>query len=281
MSRAGRVPEPLNGVTCATRATAAFFAMFVATGCLQILKMPFSSGSSSSPRSVTNPFLLSSSECARPPDRQAGQYLASDLIALGSSHLATALSLAGTPTSESLELPTAIDCFGRALRLVPESYEASLGMGIAYLAGARFLDKKEAERDNFLSGARNMLGHAYTLRHGAYEPLYYLAEVALVEGKLVLARQFLIPLQSAGVKEGPVNMLMGRLSELEGKKQEAVGFYRKAISIGWPHETTSYSSTRVAELAPPPPRSLKLVIKCNGAKLLGGLAKEEDACATQ
>jgi tetratricopeptide (TPR) repeat protein len=265
----------------ATRAMAAFFAMFVATGCLQILKMPFSSGPGSSSLAATNPFLLRSSECARPPASHAGPYLASELIALGSSNLSTALSLAGAPTSESLELSTAIDCFGRALRLVPESYEASLGMGIAYLAGARFLDKKGEERDNFLGGARNMLGHAYTLRHGAYEPLYYLAEVALVEGNLALARQFLIPLQSARVKEGPVNMLLGRLSELEGKTQEAVGLYRRAISIGWPHETTRYSSIRVAELAPAPKNLLKLVIKCNGAKLLGGLAKEEDACATR
>jgi hypothetical protein len=215
-------------------------------GCLSgfpALGLPFGNASS---RTSDRSFLLSS-ECARPSDKGGQQLQAPQLITLGSTYLSQSLYLGAAANQQST---MAIDCFGRALRLVPESYEARLGMGIAYLASAKTALAPEENR-NLLAGARNMLGHAYMLRHGAYEPLYYLAEVAIMEGKLSLAHQFLTPLQATGVKEGPVNMLLGRLSELEGKKQDAIAFYRKAISIGWPAETASYASSRFSTLSTP------------------------------
>lgn len=190
-----------------------------------------------------------SSRCAKPP-AEGQQFDAKELMGIGSDYLNTALQFIESPISRIYTFG-AIDCFGRALRLVPESYEARVGMGVAYLANARSYGVKNSKRKNFLNGARSMLGHAYMLRHGAYEPLYYLAEIAFLEGRFELAHEFLTPLQATGVKEGPVNMLLGRLSEAEGKRFEARTFYRRAASIGWPAETASYATRRLAILTKP------------------------------
>lgn len=193
---------------------------------------------------------LNFSECAKPPEKDRAPLQAPELISTGSAYLSEALYVVSPEVTES-RVSAAIDCFSRALRLNPESYEASLGAGIAYLASARLLEARGLDLENYLGGARSMLGHAYMLRHGAYEPLYYLAEVALLEGKTKLARLFLTPLQISGVKEGPVNMLLGRVAEQEGKMQDAVSFYRKSASIGWPRETARYSAQCAEDLVNP------------------------------
>jgi tetratricopeptide (TPR) repeat protein len=167
------------------------------------------------------------------------------LVGRGNLYLDSALRAIARPGSFDWqrtmhELQQSNDCFGRALRLAPNSYEAQLGLGVAQLAQARFAVSEPGYRRSLLQGARRLLGRAYMLRHGAYEPLYYLAEVAAAEEDFALARRLLAPLRSAAVKEGPVNMLLGYLSEQEGDKAEAVAFYRKAAAVGFPVETSMF-----------------------------------------
>lgn len=145
----------------------------------------------------------------------------------------------------------AIYCFNRALRSVPESYEAQLGLGIAFLTKAKHMSgtdpKIVEERMGLLFGARTTLGRAYSVRHGSYDPLYYLSEVALMEGQLSIAQLFLETLQKAGVKEGPVQMLLGRLREREGKDQEAREHYERAYALGWPVEVVAYAKEKLQQ----------------------------------
>jgi tetratricopeptide (TPR) repeat protein len=155
--------------------------------------------------------------------------------------------LQGSPNSENAD--QAIYCFNRVLRSMPQSYEAQLGLGIAFLTKAKYLSGEEPEivdeRKGLLSGARTTLGRAYSLRHGSYDPLYYLSEVALMEDELPIAQLFLDTLRGAGVKEAPVHMLLGRLREREGKAKEARAHFEQAYSLGWPSEVVAYTKEKL------------------------------------
>ncbi len=179
------------------------------------------------------------SKCTQRDDEEP--LAASKLLAVGHSYLQ------GSPSSANAD--QAIYCFNRVLRSMPQSYEAQLGLGIAFLIKAKELSGEEPEiadeRKGLLSGARTTLGRAYSLRHGSYDPLYYLSEVALMENKLPIAQLFLDTLQRAGVKEAPVHMLLGRLREREGKMQEARIHFEKATSLGWPSEVVAYTRERL------------------------------------
>jgi tetratricopeptide (TPR) repeat protein len=172
------------------------------------------------------------------------------LVQQGNAYLDGALRVLPDPANYDVEgaLRQSTICLGHALRLDPDSYEAQLGMGVVDLARARLRPHGSAEHANLLNGARSLLGGAYMLRHGTYEPLYYLAEVAVEEGNLAVARKLLEPLRLAGAKEGPVNVLLGHLSEVEGKPEEAAMFYRKALMAGWPAESLSFASARLRAL---------------------------------
>jgi tetratricopeptide (TPR) repeat protein len=191
------------------------------------------------------------STCARPAAGGSNQPLQTpDLVEQGNDYLDSALR--DLSRSDVLDVQTPLrqscDCFGRALRLSPDSYEAQLSMSVAYLARARLAPEGSVDRVSLLEGARHMLGRAYMVRHGAYEPLYYLAEVAVAEGKLALARRLLEPLRIARMKEGPVNVLLGQLSERRGQIQEAATFYRDAVAAGWPAATLLFAASRYREL---------------------------------
>lgn len=168
----------------------------------------------------------------------------------GSQYLDDALQSMALSSSlgARAQLRKSSECFGRALRLAPDSYEVQLGMGVAYLAQARLTAEGNPDRASLLQGARHIIGRAYMLRHGSYEPLYYLAEVAATDGDLELARKLVEPLRVAHVKEGPVNVLLGYLSERKGKIEDAREFYRKAVAAGWPAESLSFATTRLAQL---------------------------------
>lgn len=189
--------------------------------------------------------------CAKPSTDGSNQPLqTSALVAQGNLYLEGGLRdlTRYTVLDVAATLRQSGDCFGRALRLAPDSYEAHLSMGIAYLARARMQDEDTPDRADLLNGARRLLGRAYMLRHGAFEPLYYLAEVAATQGDLALARRLLEPLHRAGVKEGAVNMLLGSLSERQDKPREARTFYRKAVAAGWPPEALSFAAARLRKL---------------------------------
>ena len=188
--------------------------------------------------------------CAVEVDKDQRQPLqAPALMGIGNQYLTDALgdmaSAGGIGSTAKLQKSN--ECFDRALRLAPDNYEAQLSIGVTYLARAR-LTMEGPERRSLLQGARHMLGSAYMLRHGAYEPLYYLAEVAVTEDNPALARKLVEPLQRAHVKDGPVNALLGYLDERDGKLDDAREAYRKAIAAGWPAESLSFATARLATL---------------------------------
>jgi hypothetical protein len=171
----------------------------------------------------------------------------SELVERGNAYLGDALRGVQKDDLPDTELKQSSDCFTRALYFAPDSYEAQLGLSVAYLARSR-LDSGAEQRSNLLQAARRMLGRAYMLRHGALEPLYYLAEVAAAEGKPELAQRLLAPLRHAGVKAGPVYLLLGELSERRYRRRDAAIFYLKAISTGWPSETVGFAASRFRDL---------------------------------
>lgn len=177
------------------------------------------------------------------------------LVEQGNDYLDRALrglwgSIVNAEGAKALLIQSGI-CFSRALRLTPDSYEVHLSMGVGYLARARMANKGSLDRDHMVAGARHMLGRAYMLRHGAYEPLYYLAELASLEGDISLAQILLEPLRVASVKEGPVNLLLGSLSERQGKRQQAAAYYVRALEAGWPIETFAFAADRLQQLDNP------------------------------
>lgn len=186
--------------------------------------------------------------CAEPATAGSGQpQQTPELVERGNAYLGDALHGLQGDDLRDAELQQSSVCFTRALHIAPDNYEAQLGLSVAYLARARLASETD-QRSNWLQAARYMLGRAYMQRHGAYEPLYYLAEVAAAEGKLQLAQRFLEPLRNASVKEGPVNLLLGELSERQGKTRDAAMFYLRAMSAGWPSETVRFAAVRFREL---------------------------------
>jgi tetratricopeptide (TPR) repeat protein len=186
------------------------------------------------------------SNCAKPATAGSQPLQTPELVEHGNAYLHGALRdlvRSGAVDVQSA-LRQAADCYGRALRLSPDSYEAQLSMSVTYLARARLEDPDSADRVSLLASARRMLGRAYMLRHGAYEPLYYLAQVAIEDGKLDLARQLLEVLQAARFKDGPVNTLLGHLHERLGHKREAAAFYAQAMAAGWPAESLLWAARR-------------------------------------
>jgi tetratricopeptide (TPR) repeat protein len=190
------------------------------------------------------------SSCARPAASGSQPLQTPELVEQGNAYLHSALRELAHYDDVDIQSPLrqAVDCYGRALRLSPDSYEAQLSMSVAYLARARLAPAKSMDRASLLEGARHMLGRAYMLRHGAYEPLYYLAQVAIEEGNLDLARQLLEVLQAARFKEGPVNMLLGHLYERLRNRREAAAFYAQAMAAGWPAESMLWSANRFRDI---------------------------------
>lgn len=187
--------------------------------------------------------------CAAEGDKDQRQPLqAPALMGIGNLYLTDALGdMVNSGLGATSKLEKSNECFDRALRLAPDNYEAQLSIGVTYLARAR-LAMEGPERSSLLQAARHMLGSAYMLRHGAYEPLYYLAEVAVAEHNPELARKLVEPLQRAHVKDGPVNALLGYLDERDDRLDDAREAYRKAIAAGWPAESLSFATARLAKL---------------------------------
>ena len=157
-----------------------------------------------------------------------------------------------------MRLHQSTECLGKALRLAPDDYVARLALGVTYL----MLAKAEYKRGNapgghdyvpganwgmYISAAKAQLGRAYMLRMGNYEPLYYLAEVAVEMGEFDTARAFLKPLQDAGYKRGPVLALQGFILEWTGRPDDAEKYYQLALQSGWPFTTFTYALDRLAE----------------------------------
>lgn len=144
------------------------------------------------------------------------------------------------------EFWSAAVCYKRALQLAPDSYDANLGIGVAYLGLARAQqDDHAATRRSFVVAAKRALGHAYMVRQGPYEPVYYLAEVAVFEKDYARAKQLLDLLSQADAKRGPVQALLGYLAEKTGDRTGAQTHYKAAVVEGGPIETLFYASGKV------------------------------------
>jgi len=82
---------------------------------------------------------------------------------------------------------------------------------------------------------------------GQLEPVYYLAEVAVLEGSassLSLAQSLLLHLDKVGYKRGPVYVLLGYLSEIAGSNDKAKAYYSAAIQQNWPASSAKYAEVR-------------------------------------
>lgn len=152
--------------------------------------------------------------CTQISDEGAPVTLAA-LLAAGDAALRAALE-ALEPQDDLL---AARACYERALQQSPDSYAASLGLGVGEVLRAQHLGRSRQDAADAIGQAKLHLGRAYFLRQDPYEPLYYLAEVALLEGDLAQAEALLQPLQEARWKEGAVYLLLAELAERGARPQ--------------------------------------------------------------
>jgi tetratricopeptide (TPR) repeat protein len=137
-------------------------------------------------------------------------------------------------------------CYKRALQLSPDSYEANLGIGVAFLGLARSAhEEANLTKKTLAQAAKHALGHAYMVRQGPYEPVYYLAELAVFEKDYTRAKTMLELLSQADAKRGPVQALLGYIAEKTGDRTGAQSHYRAAVAEGGPIETMFYASAKV------------------------------------
>lgn len=146
------------------------------------------------------------------------------------------------------DLIAAGECYARALSLSPVHYEANLGLGVVLLARAEHEKAGSIERSTFLSAAKSRFGAAYVIRQGAFEPLYYLAEVAVMEGDYNRANRYLKPLYDAKYKVGPVAALYGYMAEVSNDKERARAFYARTTQVGWPSESVVWAADKLKKL---------------------------------
>ena len=140
------------------------------------------------------------------------------------------------------DLREASDCYEKALRVNPGSYEARLGLGTVYLvAGLRA--KRGTTTNPFFTNAKQHLGRAYFLRNDRHEPLVYLSLISTVEGQLPVARQLLGHLQKADPRNGEVLTLLGYYSEETGDIAAAKRYYVAAYHMGASADTLTFLNT--------------------------------------
>jgi tetratricopeptide (TPR) repeat protein len=136
-------------------------------------------------------------------------------------------------------LREASDCYERALRVNPGSYEARLGLGTVYLmVGLR--SRKDAVSNPFFVHAKQHLGRAYFLRAETTDPVYYLAVIAIAEGQFTAAQQFLAHLQRIEPRDGEVLTLAGYYAERTNNSQVARQYYLQAFHVGASANTLSF-----------------------------------------
>lgn len=174
-----------------------------------------------------------------------------ELLASGQSLTDAGLFAANTSltgTGGYGQLESAVGCYGRALTLSPESYEAALGLGVTFIAKARNEPENSRWRLAFLESAKRQLGMAYMIRRGSFEPLYYLAEVAVLEEEYQAAKVILEELKKNGYRVGAVTTLLGYVLETTGDMATAVVNYEIAVREGWPTTSVGFAQARLLAL---------------------------------
>lgn len=145
---------------------------------------------------------------------------AHDIINIGTQLLLTDYSRKTHYEAVEARLIVARFCFARALALSPNNYGATLATGVASLVAAKaalYYNRGPELAAEHLAQAKALLGSAYMLRAGQLEPLYYLAEVAVLEDEIDLALWFLSPLELASHKPLDVMILKSRVLEIQAK----------------------------------------------------------------
>jgi len=141
------------------------------------------------------------------------------------------------------ELKEARDCYDRALRVLPDSYDAEMGLGIIYfLAGVRS-DANGAL--SLYSTARQHFGRSYFLRSDQHDALLYLAFISILERRFEQANQILDHLQRVNHRPGEVMVLRGYAAELSRNPSQARQHFQKAIEVGATSSTLSYANLKL------------------------------------
>lgn len=210
-----------------------FLALFGSAGCVAATLAP-----------PTNPCSVTGQD-GQPPS-------SSLLLFVGKSRLSDGLASVNSGTKQPYRiapLVAAAECYSRALQRAPDNYEATMGLAATYIALTIQLSSESSERVAAISSAKRMLGKAYALRQGAFEPLYYLAELALIEGDEDRALRFLTKMESkpAG-PQGPVLVLIGHIYERKKNRAKAQEYYERALSVGWPRESVAYAAFRLDDM---------------------------------
>jgi hypothetical protein len=201
--------------------------------------LPVLSGCGILPKSGAEAF--QEQPCA--PSKDGKPKKASELIEMGNLLRDSALTVESMrPGSADEQLEQASFCYATALSSAPDNYEANLGLGVTYIARARKYDEREDEprRKALLKAAKRSLGRAFMVRQGPYEPLYYLAEVAVLENDHSRAAGFLQEMRANRAKLGPVTALAGYIAHEAGNEHEAENLWRQSLETGWPQETMHY-----------------------------------------
>lgn len=134
----------------------------------------------------------------------------------------------------------ASQCFRSALSITPQSYDAHLGLGITHLELAKHYSSPRLWRKD-ITLAKRFLGNAYRIRRGDLEPIYFLAEVAVIERKHDIAVTLLDTLVKQGAFLGPAHVLFGFICEREGRLDEASLHYEHAALAGIPERSAVYA----------------------------------------
>jgi tetratricopeptide (TPR) repeat protein len=153
----------------------------------------------------------------------------------------------GAPFGGETNLIKASDCYLRALRLAPDNYEANLGLGIVNLGRARNASDSEERRAPYLLAAKRAFGRAYMTRQGPFDPVYYLAEVAVLEKDMNRAERLLEVLEKAKGNLGPVYALRGYIAEEKRQRADAYRFYQLALESGCSGQTLEFVAQKVME----------------------------------
>lgn len=171
-----------------------------------------------------------------------------ELVQHGNSFLQMGLSAkASMPMLGETEMDAAAGCYGRAIQLSRESYEATLGMGIVHLTRAQTAveAKQTVDAETSLKAAKQMLGAAYMMRRGAFEPLFYLAWVLVLEEKYGEAKSILDELKAGNYRPGAVDLLYGYILEEAGNDDDADVSYNAVIREGWPDEAVEFARKKI------------------------------------
>ena len=137
-------------------------------------------------------------------------------------------------------LSTARACYEHALELEPGHAESSLGLGVVFLVAANRERNWVEVKRSYAAQAKKHLGRAFVATGGSYEVLYFLANLAIVEGDLPRAALLLASLQQTGERPEAVSIGFGYIAEQRGTRELAKQWYTRALQAGADPESAGF-----------------------------------------